>query len=101
VIVVDQNVRRLDVLVKDSDRVRRRDGLGDLRDDCQPLGKRDLIDASALSRPLGQVPAFGIFAFEKKRWLVELHLVELGDVVAVPERVAQQAEERQFALEAT
>ena len=36
----------------------------------------------------------------KNGGLVELHVVELGDVVAVAQRFAEQAEERQLALEA-
>ncbi len=83
-----------------ADRVRGRHRLGDAGHDLDPARERHRADAALALTPLHEIAVIGEFALEEKRRRVELHVVEPRDVVAIAERVADQAEEPQLALEA-
>src|SRR5262249_38079060 len=51
-------------------------------------------------RPLDDVAAFGVIALQKVWRRIDLHLMQAGDVLAVSERLTQQSEQRDLALEA-
>ena len=96
---VDEDVLRFEVLVDDAGAVGGVESVGDLRRDFQLRADRQRREAALFLQPHAQAVALHEFHAEVERRLFEVDLHQPDDAGVVADLLADQAKERQLALE--
>ncbi len=94
----DQNIGRLQILVQNSNVVRRRNRLRDLNQHAQTQLARNPRQPTLVLRPLGKVRAT-VLALNKERLRVEIPLQHPDKILPLAQRFAQKPRQRHFALQ--